>query len=113
MHLLEEIGARLQAERKRLDLTQEQFALVVGVSKRTVASYESGAREAGAALLSLAAEAGVDVLYVVTGSRTPQAADGLSSDEALLIERFRGMSAEGRATVNSVSEALASFQGKD
>ncbi|TDJ76977.1 XRE family transcriptional regulator [Pseudomonas putida] len=109
MHLLEEIGARLQAERKRLDLTQDQMAALVGVSKRTLASYEAGTREAGALLLNLAVGAGVDVLFVLTGVPSPQAADSLSTGEAQLVERYRRMSHEAQGTINSVSEALATF----
>ena len=51
----------------------------------------------------------MDVLYVVTGERKPQAPGTLSAEEAQLIERYRLMSAEGRNTINSVSEALATF----
>lgn len=110
MHLLEEIGARLQAERKRLGLTQDELAFIVGVSKRTLASYEAGTREAGAALLNHAVAAGVDVLFVVTGEKAPPVGE-FTAAEVKLLERYRQMSAEGRATVDSVSAALATFKG--
>lgn len=107
------IGDRLKEERSRLGLSQTDLGAVGGVGKTTQINYEKGERSPDATYLAAVAAKGIDVLYVVTGQRVPQAADSLTSDEALLIERFRGMSAEGRATVNSVSEALASFQGKN
>lgn len=106
MHLLEEIGARLQAERKRLDLTQDQMAALVGVSKRTLASYEGGTREAGAALLNLAAGAGVDVLYVLTGAPSPQAADSLSAEEAEFVVMLRGMTDSDKAVLGRTAQAF-------
>lgn len=107
MHLLEEIGARLQAERKRLDLTQDQMAALVGVSKRTLASYEGGTREPGAALLNLASGAGVDVLYVLTGAPAPQAADSLSADEAEFVSLLRGMAESDKAVLGRTAQAFA------
>lgn len=99
MHLYEEIGARLQSERKRLNLNQEQFANIVGVSKRTLASYEAGAREAGAQLLSLAASAGVDVLFVITGQRLPVAERVLAEDEMEIVNRVRDLGDEDKGAV--------------
>lgn len=106
------IGDRLKEERSRLGLSQTDLGAVGGVGKTTQINYEKGERSPDATYLAAVAAKGIDVLYVVTGHRVPKAADSLTSDEALLIQRFRRMSAEGRATVNSVSEALASFQGK-
>lgn len=107
MHLLEEIGARLQAERKRLDLTQDQMAALVGVSKRTLASYEAGTREAGAALLNLAAGAGVDVLFVLTGVPSPHATESLSADEAEFVALLRGIADGDKAVLNRTAHAFA------
>lgn len=106
MHLLQEIGARLQAERKRLDLTQDQMAALVGVSKRTLASYEAGTREAGAGLLNLAAAAGVDVLFVLTGAPSPQAAESLSAEEAEFVGMLRCIAAGDRGVLKRTAQAF-------
>lgn len=106
MHLLEEIGARLQAERKRLDLTQDQMAALVQVSKRTLASYEAGAREPGSLLLFLAAGAGVDVLYVLTGQPSPQTADCLTAEEAEFLAMLRGMADSDKAVLGRTAQAF-------
>ncbi|MHA6159485.1 helix-turn-helix domain-containing protein [Pseudomonas sichuanensis] len=104
------IGERLKEERERLGLNQTDFAALAGASKNTQYNYEKGERSPDANYLAAAAGQGVDVLYVLTGERKPQAAGTLAADEALLLDRYRRMSLEARGTVNSVSEALATFQ---
>gem|GEM_PF-4810874 len=107
MRLLEEMGARLRAERNRLDLTQDQMAALVGVSKRALASYEVGTREAGAALLSLAAGVDVDVLFVLTGAMSPQAAKSLSADEAGFVAVLRDIADSDRSVLMRTAHAFA------
>lgn len=104
------IGDRLKEERSRLGFSQTDLAGAGGVGKTTQINYEKGERSPDASYLAAVAEKGVDVLYVVTGERRPQAAGSLSAEEAQLVEQYRRMSAEARSTVNSVSEALATFQ---
>ncbi|WP_445673413.1 helix-turn-helix domain-containing protein [Pseudomonas ceruminis] len=102
------IGYRLKEERSRLGISQTDLAQVGGVGKTTQINYEKGERSPDASYLAAVAEIGVDVLYVVCGERKPQTL-GLSADESLLVERYRLMTTEARATINSVSEALATF----
>lgn len=64
------IGARIKQERERLELTQDAFASLGGVGKRALANYEKGDRSPDATFLSSLATAGVDVLYVLTGSHS-------------------------------------------
>lgn len=107
MHLSREaIGARLQEERKRIGLNQEDFSQRIGVAKRTIAGYESGSGEVGAAALALAAGLGVDVLYVVTGERTPRASEGISASEALMLENYRSLSAKDQDAVVRLTAGL-------
>lgn len=103
------IGDRLKEERSRLGFSQTDLAGVGGVGKTTQINYEKGERSPDAAYLAAVAESGVDVLYVVTGERKPQGPGTLTGEEADLVERYRQMSIEARATINSVSEALANF----
>ncbi|PKF27415.1 MULTISPECIES: helix-turn-helix domain-containing protein [Pseudomonas] len=102
------IGYRLKEERSRLGISQTDLAQVGGVGKTTQINYEKGERSPDASYLAAVAEIGVDVLYVVCGERKPQAL-GLSAEESLLVERYRLMTTEARSTINSVSEALATF----
>ncbi|WJM56222.1 helix-turn-helix transcriptional regulator [Pseudomonas asiatica] len=103
------IGDRLKEERERLGLNQTDFAALAGASKNTQYNYEKGERSPDANYLAAAASQGVDVLYVLTGERMTQASGNLTVHETQLVERYRTMSPEGQATINSVSEALASF----
>lgn len=62
------IGARLRAERRRLKMTQEDFATACGVARRAQTAYEAGTRYPDARYLALAASLGVDIAFVVTGT---------------------------------------------
>ena len=66
-HFLPEIGLRLDAERRRLKLTLADFAEAGGISARTINAYVAGDRPPDVLAMSAWAEAGVDVLYVITG----------------------------------------------
>ena len=70
---MKEITDRLREERIRLGLTQEELAVLGGIRVNAQSVYERGARVPNANYLSNVARAGVDVLYVVTGERTPHA----------------------------------------
>ena len=112
MHLSKEaIGSRLQEERKRTGLNQDEFAQQVGVAKRTLAGYEGGTGDVGAAVLAMAAELGVDVLYVVTGERKPQAADSITAQETELLEHYRQLPAEDRSGVTKIVMAMSAMAG--
>lgn len=70
---MEEITQRLREERKRLGFTQEELATIGGVKVNAQSVYERGLRIPNATYLANIAKVGVDVLYVVTGSRTSKA----------------------------------------
>lgn len=63
------IAERLQEERKRLGLTQEVLAKQISSTKRSVINWEGGTASPSGEVLSRYAQAGADVLYVLTGSR--------------------------------------------
>lgn len=63
-------GARLKEERRRLGLKQAEFASRVGTDVPKQSLYENDRRELRAAYLARLPEAGVDVLYVLTGRRS-------------------------------------------
>lgn len=80
------IGERLRVEREKLGLSQEAFGKAGGVGRKTQFNYESGERAPDALYLSLLAELGVDVHFVLTGERS----NGLlSSDEQEMLQLFR------------------------
>jgi len=108
LHLSEIIGARLQEERKRLGLNQEQMAEKLGVSKRTQAGYEAGTSEPGAIYLSRAVgEVGLDGLYVITGHRTADNVDTLSEKESMIVEQYRAIAESDQLAVHRIIGAMA------
>jgi transcriptional regulator with XRE-family HTH domain len=66
------LGARLSGERHRLGLTQTELAIRGSVRRQTQAHYERNSRNPDGAYLGAIAEAGVDVLYVLTGRHERQ-----------------------------------------
>ena len=63
-----ELGARLLEERNRLGMTQTQLAEVGGVSKGSQILYEKG-KPFTSDYLNAVAEAGLDIIYLITGQR--------------------------------------------
>lgn len=102
-----QIGVRLKEERARLSLNQAEFAALGQVSKRAQIEWEKGTAVPNAAFLALAAHAGVDVLYVVTGQRVPIASGMLTPDEAELLDCYRASDAEGKVAARKLVFALA------
>ncbi|WP_025856094.1 helix-turn-helix domain-containing protein [Pseudomonas sp. CHM02] len=68
---MKEIAQRLREERKRLGLTQEELGTLGGVKVNAQSIYERGLRVPNAIYLASIATGGVDVLYILTGGRTP------------------------------------------
>lgn len=63
-------GERLRNERKRMNLTQTEFANLGGYQKNAQGDYESDEKSPSAAVLLKLMEAGVDVGYLFYGVRT-------------------------------------------
>lgn len=103
---MSEIAERLRTERKRLGMSQEEMGIAGGITRNTQSNYEKGVRSPDADYLAAVAAIGVDVQYVITGQRSGLAAS-LASDEAALLDNYRHSSDEGRASMRTVSSALA------
>ena len=106
------IGERLKEERERIGLNQTEFATRAGASKNSQYNYEKGERSPDATYLAAAAGMGVDVLYVVTGERTPQPADSISPGEAGLLQRYRQLSEDDQAGTARMVAAMAEVAGR-
>jgi transcriptional regulator with XRE-family HTH domain len=63
------LGARLREERERLGFSQLAFGAVADVSLRTEQDWERGVSAVKSDFLTVVAQHGVDVLYVITGER--------------------------------------------
>lgn len=69
------------------------------------AKYEAGAEPGAKALAGMAA-AGADVLFVLTGERTP-GSPGLDVSEQLLVDNYRRCKPDGKAHLVQTSALLA------
>lgn len=101
------IGNRIKEERVRLGLNQFEFGKLAGVSKTTQFNYEKGDRQPDAAYLAAVAAVGVDVMYLITGTRRVD--PDLSPDEVALLSNYRNLGPEQRASINQVSETMAAI----
>lgn len=63
------LGARLREERERLGLSQLAFGELGDVPLRTEQDWERGVSAVKSDFLTVVAQHGVDVLYVITGER--------------------------------------------
>lgn len=100
-------GERLKEERVRLGLTQIELAEKSGQSREMLGKYERGAAEPGAGVLMALAAVGMDMLYVLSGQRTPQTIASLSSEESALLDNYKHSDEEGRAAARRVLSSLA------
>jgi transcriptional regulator with XRE-family HTH domain len=108
VHLSEEIGSRLQEERKRCGMTQNQLAEALGISKRTQANYESGSSDATASYLSnVAVQFNFDVPYILTGRRTTLALDSLDELEDRIVQQYRSIPEDDQRAIRRFVKALA------
>lgn len=101
------IGIRLKEERLRLGFNQTVMAEKCGVGKNTQLAYEKDERTPDASYLAEAAGLGMDVLYVVTGTRLPLPSESLTLAEADVLHHFRKMTDADRGVVQRMAHALA------
>tara|TARA_B100001105_G_scaffold252807_1_gene245118 strand:+ start:10745 stop:11134 length:390 start_codon:yes stop_codon:yes gene_type:complete len=85
----------------RLDLTHEELASATGVSRATQFAYENGSRAPDVLYLAKARDAGVDVLFVISGQRE-RGTPGVTSEERVLIDRYNTLAPPLRKTVDDV-----------
>lgn len=104
---MQHIGDRLKEERKRLGLNQTQFATLGGVQLTAQVTYEKGTRYPDAKYLSSIAAGGVDVLYVLTGNRTPKGTDTLAEDAERLVDNYYKVDSVGKTAAQQLLSTLA------
>lgn len=103
---------RLKEERERLGHSQTAFAALAGASKHAQINWEKGAASPNAAALAAWADAGLDVLYVVTGQRTggasaPVPARAVSEGDRILLDNFHAAPPQVQAGVKTALGAFA------
>lgn len=103
-----EISDRLKEERKRLGLTQTDMATAGGVQISAQSNYEKGTRRPDSDYLAAIANAGADVLYIVTGNRGRESEGALSEAESTLLTRWRSGSPALRGYLQEVGQVPTS-----
>lgn len=98
------IGKRLKEARLAANYrSQGDLADAIGIKRESQNRFESGRQTPGGEYFSKIADAGLDVLYVITGVSTM-----LSTEEAVLLDNFRAACAEQQEQLLNASRALAS-----
>lgn len=98
---------RLRALREDKGLSQTAFGRLGGVSLRVQQRYESGDSVPDQRYFAALASNGYDILYLITGHRTPLKKSALSIEESDLIGNYRKAAFEGRKAIQATSAALA------
>lgn len=102
------LGARLKEERKSLGLSQQQFAVLGGVEVNAQGKYESGTRTPRSDYLTAIGSNGVDLLYLLSGHRTPIAIDMLSDAERTVVLNYRVLATLDQGAIGQLTSSLAS-----
>jgi transcriptional regulator with XRE-family HTH domain len=103
---MSEIGDRLREERERLGLNQQDFGALGGVARNAQSRYEKGERAPDTDYLEALRQSGVDIVYVLIGTRLGASGSELPPDEAELIEAFRECTEEGRKHLVAAGQAF-------
>ncbi|WP_310609211.1 helix-turn-helix transcriptional regulator [Limnohabitans sp.] len=104
------INKRLRNERERLGHSQEAFGALGGVRKQAQHMYESGTRRPDSDYLERLADAGADVLYILTGKRSQSVAEVelLPVDERTMLDNYRHAPDAVRAGIKTTLSAFTS-----
>jgi transcriptional regulator with XRE-family HTH domain len=105
---MEGMGPRLKAERKRLDLSQHDLGVIGGVEANAQGLYERGKRFPNASYLAAVAKAGVDVLFVITGTRELLALDAMTAGDTKVLNELDGLPEEVQEDIKRLISTLFS-----
>lgn len=104
---MKDLGSRLKEERKSLGLSQQEFGAIGGVEANAQGKYESGERIPRSDYLAALGKKGVDILYVLSGKRTPMAAESLNDAERAIITHYRALSEDDREAISQLATSLS------
>lgn len=104
---MKDLGSRLKEERKRLGLSQQDFGSIGGVEANAQGKYESGERIPRSDYLAALGKKGIDIMYVLSGERTPIATDTLNEAERAVITHYRALSEDDREAISQLATSLS------
>lgn len=104
-----DIGERIRAIRQERQITQEELANVVGVSRSAVAQWETGRSGQVTGNLSRIAEVlGVGVEFLMHGEGSvPAFPEAVTADEIAMLRLYRECPAEDRQLLLRTARRLA------
>ncbi|MCU8824778.1 helix-turn-helix domain-containing protein [Klebsiella quasipneumoniae] len=103
-------GDRIKSERERLGFNQTDFAALAGASKHSQINWEKGVTFPNSLVLKAWCDAGLDLLYVVTGQRSlvsQKEVEKISPEKKELLDAFDGMTPEQRRAILEVGKGLS------
>lgn len=106
------VGTRLRDERLRLKMNQTVFGSAVGLSRGTQKAYELGKNCPDIRYLDAVQTLGVDVIYVLTGSRGAVDPGELAPAELALLQDYRRLADDQRKHTSTMVHALAEMAGR-
>jgi transcriptional regulator with XRE-family HTH domain len=101
------LGARLKEERKSLGLSQQEFAAIGGVEANAQGKYESGERTPRSNYLAAIGVRGVDLLYLLSGRRTPLSFEALNEAERAVIIHYRSLTLMDQDAISQLALSLS------
>ncbi|MGV8920715.1 MAG: helix-turn-helix domain-containing protein [Pseudomonas sp.] len=104
---MDHLGSRLKEERKTLGLSQHDFAAIGGVEANAQGKYESGERTPRSDYLAALSGKGVDVLYLLSGRRTPLRLESLSDEERSVIIHYRSLTSVDQDAIGQLALSLS------
>lgn len=105
------VCSRLREEREALGLGQQEIADVASVSLKTVGRWEKLIAIPSDKLSSLAS-LGLDVVYILTGTRQARSDGSLTEPEQELVAQYRCLRPPQQAFILETVAALAAANGK-
>lgn len=103
---LNTFGERLREEREKSGKSQSEFGALGGVLKGAQINYEQNKRQPDAAYLSSIAENGIDVLYILTGTRNA-AAQPISPRQRALLDNYEHSDEKGKTIIEGTANLAA------
>ena len=100
------LGKRLQEERKRIGLTQQEIADMAGVRREMWSRYENGSVSPGARVFKAISELGMDQLYILTGTRINPVAERYTDDEKEIITLYRDAPSPVKTAIRGALESV-------
>ena len=107
MLIADRVGERLREERERLELTQTEFGVLLGVSRGTQKNYELGANSLDLRYVAALEEHGVDAAYVLTGRRSTPLGQRFTPAEEELIGQYRSIPPGDQDAIRRFLKAMA------